>query len=62
MIGVAGKHQGRILDKNQDKSGMGQWSYIVMTGKSKKAYVVPAYRVSQEKNVLTKHHTHNNTE
>eukprot|EP00957_Ditylum_brightwellii_P017633 1328425-Ditylum_brightwellii.AAC.1 len=49
MIGVVGKQQGRILDRNQDKLGMGQWSYEVMTGKSKKVYVVSAYRVAQEK-------------
>eukprot|EP00957_Ditylum_brightwellii_P150088 11430176-Ditylum_brightwellii.AAC.1 len=50
MIGVVGKQQGRILAGNQDKLGMGRWSYVVMTGKSKKVYVVSAYRVAQEKN------------
>eukprot|EP00957_Ditylum_brightwellii_P179643 13684590-Ditylum_brightwellii.AAC.1 len=50
MIGVVGKQQGRILAGNQDKSGMGRWSYVVMTVKSKKVYVVSAYRVAQEKN------------
>eukprot|EP00957_Ditylum_brightwellii_P035864 2718314-Ditylum_brightwellii.AAC.1 len=50
MLGVVGKQQGQILDGNQDKSGLGRWSYVVMTGKSKKMYVVSAYRVAQEKN------------
>eukprot|EP00957_Ditylum_brightwellii_P121435 9261348-Ditylum_brightwellii.AAC.1 len=50
MIGVVGKHQGRILDGDQVKSGLGQWSYVVMTGKRKKVYVISAYRVTQEKN------------
>eukprot|EP00957_Ditylum_brightwellii_P021719 1638500-Ditylum_brightwellii.AAC.1 len=50
MIGVVGKHQGRILNGNQDKLGLGRWSYVVMTGKWRKVYVISAYRVAQEKN------------
>eukprot|EP00957_Ditylum_brightwellii_P026777 2025573-Ditylum_brightwellii.AAC.1 len=49
MIGVVGNQQGRILEGNQDKLGMGRWSYVVMTGKSKKVYIVLTYRVAQEK-------------
>eukprot|EP00957_Ditylum_brightwellii_P135025 10294939-Ditylum_brightwellii.AAC.1 len=50
MIGVVGKQQGRVLDGNQDKSGLGKWSYLVMTRKLKKVYIVLVYRVAQEKN------------
>eukprot|EP00957_Ditylum_brightwellii_P015521 1169789-Ditylum_brightwellii.AAC.1 len=50
MIGVVGKQQGRILDGNQDKSGLGGLSYMVMTGQLKNVYIVLAYRVAQGKN------------
>eukprot|EP00957_Ditylum_brightwellii_P003526 267113-Ditylum_brightwellii.AAC.1 len=50
MIGVVGKHQGQILDVQQDKSGLERWSHVSMTGKDKKITIVSAYCVAQNKN------------
>eukprot|EP00957_Ditylum_brightwellii_P036835 2789542-Ditylum_brightwellii.AAC.1 len=66
MIGVVGKQQGRILQGNQDKLGMGRWSYVVTAGKSKSIHTTIQNSAGEgnrtakpKKAVVHRHHTAN---
>eukprot|EP00957_Ditylum_brightwellii_P139524 10633795-Ditylum_brightwellii.AAC.1 len=48
LVGLRGKHMGRILQANNDQHRMERWGYVCLTGEGRKVYVALAYHVAQE--------------